>query len=108
MKSEYQIQAEIIVWFRNEYTRKGLGIIFSVPNEATYTNKNFKTTGVLTGVSDLIVILQDKVLFIEVKNSVNSQSNAQKQFESSIILLGQKYFIVRCLEQFKEIVYLFK
>ena len=103
MKSEFQIQAEIIVWFRNEYTRKGLGLIFSVPNEATYTNKNFKTSGVLTGVSDLIVILQDKIIFVEVKNDVNTQSMAQKHFENSIISLGQKYFIIRSLNEFKQI-----
>jgi hypothetical protein len=103
MKSEFQIQAEIIVWFRNEYTRKGLGLIFSVPNEATYTNKNFKTSGVLTGVSDLIVILQDKVIFVEVKNDVNTQSMAQKHFESNIISLGQKYFVIRSLNEFKQI-----
>jgi len=103
MKSEFQIQAEIIVWFRNEYTRKGLGLIFSVPNEATYTNKNFKTTGVLTGVSDLIVILQGQVIFVEVKNDVNKQSIAQKHFESSVISLGQKYFVIRSLNDFIKI-----
>jgi hypothetical protein len=103
MKREFQIQAEIIVWFRNEYTRKGLGLIFSVPNEATYTNKNFKTTGVLTGVSDLIVILQGQVIFVEVKNDVNTQSIAQKNFETSVISLGQKYFVIRSLNDFKQI-----
>ena len=103
MKSEFQIQAEIIVWFRNEYTRKGLGLIFSVPNEATYTNKNFKTTGVLTGVSDLIVILQGQVIFVEVKNDINTQSMTQKHFENSVISLGQKYFVIRSLNDFKQI-----
>ena len=35
MKSEAKIQQEIVVWFRNNYQRKGVdkGVIFSVPNE---------------------------------------------------------------------------
>lgn len=103
MKSEFQIQAEIIVWFRNNYTRANRGVIFSVPNEATYQNKNFKTSGTLIGVSDLIVILKGVILFVEVKNEANKQSYAQLQFEQTITDLGFKYILVRSLGEFCDV-----
>lgn len=104
MKTEYQIQMEIVQWFRNEYQRKGLGLIFSVPNEASYQNRNFKSTGAMNGVSDLIVIMRNEIIFAEVKNELNVQSNAQKEFESSIISLGYKYALIRSLNEFKALI----
>ena len=84
MVSEAKIQQEIVVWFRNTYClkhHKTRMCIFSVPNEASYKNKNFRLTGTLSGVSDLIVVIPNKTLYIELKTATGKQSPKQKEFE---------------------------
>ena len=101
--SEAQIQQDCIVWFRNKYCRKGLDArysIFSVPNEAGYKNKQFVSTGMLPGVSDTIVVLDGKVLFIEFKTATGKQSERQKDFEQTVKALGHPYFICRNFNDF--------
>lgn len=102
-KSEAKIQQEIVEFYRaNHY---GKGVIFSVPNErAGYVAiKDFLLTGLLSGVSDLIVVEQNRVLFVEVKNYKGKQSLKQKKFQQNLENLNHKYYLVRSLEQFKEI-----
>ena len=102
-KSEAQIQQSCIVYFRNKYCRKGLDVrysIFSVPNEAGYRNKQFVSTGMLPGVSDTIVVLDGKVLFIEFKTATGKQSERQKDFEETVKDLGHPYFICRNFNDF--------
>lgn len=105
--SEAQIQQQIVVWFRNKYCLKHHNprmCIFSVPNEASYKNKNFMLTGTLSGVSDLIVVLPNKTIYIELKNKTGKQSTKQKDFEETIKGLNQDYYLVRSLSSFKNII----
>lgn len=106
MKTEQQIQQEMIVWFRNNYQRKGIdkGVIFSVPNERSgyLQMKVLLATGLLSGVSDLIVVLKGRVLFIEVKNLIGKQSDNQKKFQFQVETLGFRYYLVRNLDDFKK------
>lgn len=107
MKTEIKIQSEIVQWFRNNYCLKHHNPryeIFSVPNESAYNNNQFKAMGVRSGVSDLIVLLKEKVLFIELKNEVGKQRESQKDFENVVTKLGFNYYLVRTLEQFKTII----
>jgi hypothetical protein len=109
MKTEAKIQQEMVVWFRNNYQRKGVdkGIIFSIPNERAggyMAIKDLLLTGLLSGVSDLIVILKGKVLFIEVKNATGKQSDNQIKFQKQVENLGFPYYLVRDLENFKKII----
>jgi hypothetical protein len=108
MKTEAKIQQECVVWFRNNFQRKGVdkGIIFSVPNERkSYMEiKDLLLTGLLSGVSDLIVILQGKVLFIELKNAKGKQSDKQKIFQKQVENLGFNYYLIRDFESFKNII----
>ena len=99
----------MVVWFRNNYQRKGIdkGVIFSVPNERAggyMAMKDLLLTGLLSGVSDLIVVLEGKVIFVEVKNEKGKQSDKQKLFQSQVENLGFKYYLVRNLKYFKEII----
>ena len=60
------------MWFRNTYCRIGCEpkcLIFSVPNEGRNVKEQMSKiqTGLLSGVSDLIVILPGITLFIEMK-----------------------------------------
>ena len=101
--TEAQLQQSIIIWFRNNYQMNGKGLIFSVANESTYKNKTFKNTGTMAGVSDLIVVLPNKTIFVELKTETGIQSDKQKLFESKIKELNQEYYLIRSLEQFKTI-----
>ena len=105
--SEAQIQQQCVVWFRNNYCRKGMNpryCMFSVANEAAYSNKQYISTGVLPGVSDTIVILPGKVLFIEFKTATGRQSDRQKEFEEIVTNLEYEYFICRSLKDFQDII----
>lgn len=106
MKTESKIQQEIIVFFRNEYQRIGKGLIFSVPNEREgYAQmRKLIQTGLLSGVSDLIVLQKGKCMFVEIKNEIGKQSDKQKKFQKNVENLGFEYHLVRSLEQFKTII----
>jgi hypothetical protein len=98
--TESQIQQQIIIYYKNNHK----GLIFAVPNGGSRNiveAKNLKLTGSLAGVSDLIVIQQNKILFVEVKIQKGIQSEAQIKFQNNVESLGFEYFVVRNLQQFK-------
>lgn len=96
------IQKECVEWFRKTYNDY---VIFSVPNEGCYRRKQyFENLGMLSGVSDTIVILPNKVLFIEFKTLKGYQRPEQHIFENMCLELGFSYFVCRSLEQFKDII----
>lgn len=127
--SEASIQAECVRWLRNNH---GLNhhnpqlSMFSVPNEIAMTirgvlqssrvpsrtidnaiaviSQQFKNTGLLNGVSDTIIVLPNKVLFVEFKTITGTQQDVQANFENSVTKLGHEYHIVRSLEQFKTLI----
>jgi len=106
--SEDILQSEIFKWFHNTHCagKNNKCLIFSVPNGGTRNIKEamkLKATGLVPGVSDLIILLPSKCLFIEVKTSTGKQSDVQKVFESKVTLLGFDYYLVRSLEEFKNI-----
>ena len=109
MKTEAKVQQELVVWFRNNYQRKGIdkGIIFSISNERDggfMAMKDLLLTGLLSGVSDLIVVMKGKVIFVEVKNDIGRQSEKQIKFQKQVDNLGFEYHLVRSLEDFKNII----
>lgn len=80
-------------------------VSFSVPNEATHMRYNYyAATGVLRGASDLVVVTDSTVFFVEVKNGTNySQSTEQKVFQNRLEETGNKavkYVLVRSLYEF--------
>lgn len=102
--SEDRLQQDIIIWFKNNYQMQGKGLIFSVPNGGSRNileAKKLKQTGATAGVSDLIVLLNEKCLFVELKIEKGIQSEVQKDFELKVMFLGFEYKIIRSLEQFK-------
>lgn len=106
---EDKLQQQIVIWFRNNYCLKHHNPryqIFSVPNGGT-RNKieaiKLKSTGLLAGVSDLIVVM-DRIIFVEVKTPTGKQSPKQKDFENIVKDLGYEYYLVRSLDEFKTII----
>lgn len=95
---EWKLQKSIVSYFKLVHPDY---LIFSVPMEATYRNKQyFQETGAMAGVSDLVVVLPNKILFIELKSKTGRQSVDQKAFEKKIKDLGYEYHIIRTLDDF--------
>lgn len=92
---EYHLQHEIILWANAN--RPDI-VVFTVPNEAARSDRNIT---VLKGVSDLVVVLPQKVIFVELKTAKGVQSKYQKIFQNRVEKLGHEYYIVRSLEEFK-------
>ena len=109
--NEESIQQSIIIWYNNNYSLKShnpRGLIFSVPNDTkNYMElKRKKNTGLLSGVSDLIVILPNsKILFIEVKSVANKQQPDQIEFQERVEKLNYKYYVIYSLTQFQQIIW---
>jgi hypothetical protein len=102
MKTEAELQKNIINYIHTNYPQL---LVFSVPNEATYRRRNyFIKLGMLSGVSDLILVFLNGVIFIECKAPRGRQSVEQINFQKRIEALGFKYFIVRDLEEIKNII----
>lgn len=105
--TENQLQQQIIIWYKNNYQIKGLGLIFSVPNGGSrhiLEAKTLKATGQMAGVSDLIILQPNgKTIFVEVKTEKGIQLEKQKDFETTVTNLGFEYYLVRSLDEFKNL-----
>lgn len=101
MQSEAHIQQQIVLYFTNTYCLKHhtpRSLIMSVPNEG---KPELIRTGLLPGASDLIVLHNSKIWFVEVKNDKGRQSDKQRAFEQRVTALGYRYVLVRSLDEFK-------
>lgn len=108
-KNEGAVQQSIVIWFNNNYCLKNSDpqcLIFSVPNEGKNAREQMykKALGMKSGVSDLIVIIPNKILFIECKDEKGKQRETQLEFENSVKKLGFKYHLVRTLAEFQSII----
>lgn len=70
-------------------------------NRSAREAMKFKATGLVAGVSDLIVVQPNRVIFVEVKTATGRQQQNQKAFEKTVKDLGFEYILVRNLEDFK-------
>lgn len=108
MLTEDRIQQDIVIFLNNTYclpAHPGRGIIFHVPNQRSSPAERIKlkAMGVLSGVSDLIFIYKGKHLYLEVKTPEGTQSREQKEFEGRIQINGFSYYVVRSVEDVKQI-----
>lgn len=99
---EYETQEAAVKYMRLKYPDY---LCFSVPNESCWRNKNyFSALGMMPGVSDLIVVLPGKILFVEFKSKIGRQSVEQKAFMQKVEALGFNYHLVRSLDDFMELI----
>jgi hypothetical protein len=61
--------------------------------------------GLLPGVSDLIVVLPSRCIFLELKTPTGRLSEAQVRFREKIEALGHQYAVARTLDDALAIVY---
>ena len=107
--SESKIQQQCYLYFNNTYCLKHHEprmLMFSVPNEGTDAKEQSrkKAGGMLPGASDTIIVLPNRVIFCEFKDSKGRQSDKQIEFQQRVESLGFEYWIIRSLEQFKEMI----
>ena len=101
---ESGIQQSCVSWFRYAYPRY---LIFSVPNGGSRNvieAANLKKEGALAGVSDLIVVAERRVLFVEMKTPRGRQQDTQMEFQRRVEVLGHKYVVCKSVEGFKRAV----
>ena len=98
---ESEIQKSCVRWFREAYPRY---IILSIPNGGSRNSLeavNLKQEGALAGASDLLVIAEGVVLFVEMKSAKGRQSEYQKAFQKAVERLGHTYAVCRSLQEFQ-------
>ena len=105
-QTESKIQQDCIMYFRNTYCLKHHEprcMMFSVPNEGKNAIEQMRKVqiGMLSGVSDTIIIMPNRVIFCEFKDDKGKQSDKQIDFQNRVELLGFEYWVVRSLEEFK-------
>jgi len=111
-QAEDALQNRCWYWYSNEFClpqHQPRGIIYAVPNGGKrdpVEAKRLRLTGTLAGVSDLHLILPNgKFLFVEMKLPDGKQSDVQLDFQNRVEAFGYRYYIIRTIEQFKEMVY---
>lgn len=58
--------------------------------------------GMRKGVSDIIVLMPKRVVFVELKSDVGRQRKEQEEFQKIVEGLGFEYYVIRSLEEFYE------
>ena len=94
-------QQACVTWFRLAYPRY---VIFSVPNGGSRNAKeaaNLKREGALAGVSDLIIVADRAVMFVEMKTPENKQQKTQIEFQHNVERLGHTYVVCHSLNEFQ-------
>ena len=102
-KSENRIQQECHIWFWNKYPEHRK-LLFAVPNggaRSVQEGKLLKMTGVIAGVSDMILLVNGTAYCFELKTETGTQSKLQKDWQKRVNKQGFDYYIVRSLSEFK-------
>ena len=74
-----------------------VGCVFSVPNGGVRKAIDMvmlKREGLLTGASDVVIMLPNKTIYMEFKTDNGKQSQKQKDFQSVCEMLGHEYYLV--------------
>lgn len=104
---ESDLQIKCVQWFRLTYPKLRY-LLFSVPNgglRSLRTAQILKAEGALAGVSDLILLIARGgygALCIEMKYGSGKQSAHQRAWQAQAERAGNKYVIVRSIEEFAD------
>jgi len=103
--TEDQLQQKIVIDFRNR-NLKNDNLIFSVPNGGSRNPieaMKLKKTGTMAGISDLIIMAPNRIIFLELKTEKGIQSEVQKNFQNKVEALGFEYLLIRNLKQYEDL-----
>lgn len=103
--SESQIQAACVMWLWNTRTETR-GLFFSVTNNSENIGRAMqrKAVGLVSGVSDCLLIWRGSVYCFEFKTESGRQSPAQIEWMQKVNRQGINYYLVRSLKQFQKII----
>lgn len=106
-QTENALQQKCVFWFHNNFSQHR-GLLFAVPNGGLRDKKSakiLKLTGVVRGVSDLILLDRGRAFLIELKrNKEAKQSPHQELWQDKVESHGFHYFIISSLTDFKALV----
>lgn len=98
--TEHNLSLICIAFFRNNITRKGLGIIIPVPNELARKRKDVP---VCLGCSDTILVFKGRIVFCEFKVGKNNQQEIQVAFQEAVQELGYEYHVIKTIQDFENL-----
>tara|TARA_R110001632_G_scaffold232966_1_gene375682 strand:+ start:148 stop:537 length:390 start_codon:yes stop_codon:yes gene_type:complete len=102
-KTERQEQILVVGYLKRLETQGMIITYFSVPNGGT-RNKleaiNLKREGVRAGVSDLVIIFKDKVLFLEMKVAPKVLKSGKLSYSNSKVSDNQTLFLDKVSESY--------
>lgn len=104
-RAELALQAQCFQWHWNSFPDRRR-TLFHVNGKAknAIEGSKFKSIGVVRGISDLILIVNNETIYIELKTEKGTQSKEQKEFEQQVLKRGQKYYIIRSFTEFKNLI----
>jgi hypothetical protein len=107
-QSEEALQQKCCFWFHNTYPNLR-GLLFAVPNggaRSAKEGKALKLTGVVSGVSDLILLYKQKAYMIELKTMQKNSKQSVNQliWAEKVKEQGFNYNLVRSLDEFQELI----
>ena len=105
MKTEARLMQDCYLWLHNTYPKLH-GLYFEIANNAFSVQSGIKhkAIGRIAGVADSCLLIKKTVVFFEFKTEIGRQSLAQKNWQTLIESAGYKYFIIRLLSEFKNII----
>ena len=96
MSKEADLQKQIV-----EILQRNRAFVFSIPNErkdVTVLGK-LKALGMVPGISDLGIVVDGKIHFLEVKAADGVQSASQRDFQARCVMLNIPYKVVFSLTE---------
>ncbi len=72
--------------------------------QAMIRTRHFVAMGLRAGASDLVLVLQGKVIFLEVKTETGRLSSNQRAFRNMVESLGHRYEVVRSVSDVERVI----
>lgn len=103
---ELKLQQDCYKFFWNQYPNLR-GCLWRVENErkrSKYEQMIAKSTGLVSGVSDMMMVFNGEFHAIELKTESGRQTESQKKWQETIEKQGGTYYIIRTLEEFQNLI----
>lgn len=102
--NELKMQSECFLWAWNSYPKLRYSFWHTDNNSVNrITGARKKALGVVSGVSDFLLLYQGEMHCIELKSDIGKQTPNQLKFQKAIEKQKGKYYIVRSVNEFKEL-----
>lgn len=103
--NESRLQYECYTFFHSTYPHlRGL-LCYNLNNSRNKIQAMMdKGKGLQKGRSDMVFYYKGQAVMIELKTEDGYQSKEQKEWQGKIEMAGFKYYVIRSLEEFKELI----